>query len=227
MMLKSILTGVFAGLLIMPLFTRAQSGNETSIDSIPETSQDTTVQKNEAEDPTQKYRKSLQQSNTDTVYFFDRETMHVNVMKITYDSILYREAGQTHLKALDKDLVNKIKYNWGRLEILNEKPPKRKERYDWRKVRFLKNKRRASGMRQIKEITAKAKGSGRGYETPRSLEAKARTIIRKKAANVNAQYVLITNKTISTAFGEIPSATLTGVAYSTQEGQEEKSGGGS
>lgn len=208
----------------MPLFAWGQSENPTSPYSINQASADTTVPKKEQADPTEKYRKSLQQTHPDTVYFFDRETMYVNVMKITYDSILYREAGQTDLKSLGKDRVNRIKYNWGRLEILNEKPPRRQKRYDWRKVKFLKNKRRASDMHQVKEIMAKAKGSGRGFETPKSLEVKAKTILRKKAANVNAHYVLITNKTISTAFGEIPSATLTGIAYSTEESREKKSG---
>ena len=208
----------------MPFITRGQSENSTSPDSINQASADTTVPKKELEDPAKKYRKSLQQAHPDTVYFFDRETMYINVMKITYDSILYREAGETDLQSLDKDRVNKIKYNWGRLEILNEEPPKRQKKLDWRKVKFLKNERRASGMHQVKEIIAQTKGSGRGFETPKSLEVKAKTILRKKAANVNAQYVLITNKTINTAFGEIPSATLTGIAYSTEESQEKKSG---
>ncbi|MBS3806551.1 MAG: hypothetical protein KGY60_03530 [Bacteroidales bacterium] len=223
MMAKLILTGICAGLLAMPFITRGQTENPTSPDSINQASADTTAPKKEHEDLPEKYRKSLQQSHLDTVYFFDRETIYVNVMKITYDSILYREPGETDLKSMGKDPVNKIKYNWGRLEILNEEPPKRQKRYDWRKVEFLKNESKASGMQQVKEIIAQTKGSGRGFETPKSLEVKAKTILRKKAANVNAQYVLITNKTINTAFGEIPSATLTGIAYSTQKNQEKKS----
>jgi len=214
MIVKRILFGFFTGLLAVPLTMVGQSGNETQQDSIHQASADTIKEQKKQEDPAQKYRRTLQQTPTDTVYFFDRKTMYVNVMKITYDSVLYREEGETGLRSLDKDQVNKIKYNWGRLEILNEKPPRKQERYDWRKVKILKNKRRASGMHQVKEIIAKAKGSGRGFETPKSLEAKARTILRKKAANVNAPYVVITNKTITTAFGEIPSATLKGIAYS-------------
>ena len=208
----------------MPFMSWGQSENPVSPDTIQKASGDTTVQRNEQQDPTAKYRKTIQRPPTDTIYLFDREPMYVNVMKITYDSVLYRKGRQTGLQSLDKDRINRIKYNWGRLEILNKKPPKRQERYDWRKVRFLKNKRKASDMHPVKEIEAKAKGSGRGYETPKSLEAKARTILRKKAANVNAQYVLITNKNITTAFGEIPSASLSGIAYSKDKRQEEQSG---
>jgi hypothetical protein len=39
-------------------------------------------------------------------------------------------------------------------------------------------------------------------------------VLRKKAANLNANYVLITKESVSAAFGEIPSVSLSAIAYS-------------
>lgn len=222
MMLKTIWITTLAGLLATSLAAWGQSETQTSNDSIKEMPADTISQEEKEDDPTETFKKNLQQINTDTIYFFEREPMFVNVMKITYDSVIYREPETTRLKALGKDRINKIKYNWGRQEILNKKPPKKQQRYDWRKVKILKDKNRASQLYKVKEIKAKAEGSGRGYETPKSLESKARTILRKKAANVNARYVLITKKDIATAFGELPSASLSGIAYSEENHHQQE-----
>ncbi|MGM0530658.1 MAG: hypothetical protein ACQER7_04845, partial [Bacteroidota bacterium] len=112
-------------------------------------------------------------------------------------------------------------YNWGRIETLNESPPKYPGSYDWRKVKILENKNNTQGLNKVKEIQAKAESSSRGYDTPKSLEMRAETILKKKAANVNAQYVLITNKTVTISFGELPSATLKGIAYSEEKKENE------
>ncbi len=161
------------------------------------------------------------QQRTDTVQLFDKDPMFVDVLKITYDSIIYTKPGETKLRRVGKDHVNKIIYKRGKVEILNESPPKYPERYDWRKVEILENKNKTKGLHRVKKIQAKAEGSNRGYDTPKSLEMRAKVIIRRKAANINAKFVLITGKTITIAFGEIPSATLKGIAY-TDEKTEKK-----
>ncbi len=212
MALKNKILGLTLGLLCIPVLLVAQTGKETTGDTTDQLSGDTLAPAKENFS-----RKEHQKEKTDTIYLFEDKEMHVNVMKITYDSVLYREARHTGLEAIDKDLVNKIRYNWGRLEILNENPPEKQKTYDWRKVKFLKNKRKAKDLFEVRKIEARTKGSGGGYQTPRSLETKAKTILKKKAANINAQYVLITNKAITTAFGEIPSATLTGIAYASEK----------
>jgi hypothetical protein len=155
-----------------------------------------------------------QNRRTDTVVLFDGDQLYINVMKITYDSLVYTEAGESALKKIDKDKVHKIRYNWGRLEILNEKQPKILTRYNWRKVKILGSKNETEGLYMVDKVVAKAEGSSRGYDTPKSLENRAEVILKKKAANLNAKYVLITGKNITIAFGEIPSATIKGIIYS-------------
>ena len=91
---------------------------------------------------------------------------------------------------------------------------------DWRKVKIVKKEANILGMKKIQKIQATAKGSGQGYQTPKSLERNARVILRKKAGKLGANYILLTNKSIAVAFGETPSATLFGVAYTNKEKAE-------
>lgn len=97
---------------------------------------------------------------------------------------------------------------------------KEKETIDWRKVKIVKKEANVLGMKKIKKIEATAKGNNQGYQTPKSLERNARIILRKKAAKLNANFILLTNKSVAVAFGEIPSATLYGVAYTDKEKPE-------
>ena len=118
-------------LVIIPVFLSAQENNDSS--------------ETNGEQSPEKEKKQ----RTDTVQLFDKDPMYVNVLKITYDSIVYTEPGKTELRKLGKDHVNKIIYNWGRVEILNESPPKYPERYDWRKVDILENKNKTKGLYEI------------------------------------------------------------------------------
>jgi hypothetical protein len=224
MMIRKLLTtGIFLAIL-MPLAALSQNSGGQPADTIPEATRDSLSGETREQPVTNRFKRQHKR-RTDTIFFFDAKAMHVDVMKITFDSVLYRQPGETSLQALDKDIIHKIKYNWGRLEILNEKPKEPQERLDWRKVEILNNPQQADGFHKVEEVTAKAKGSGRGFETPKSLENKARVILKKKAANLNAGYVLITNKTITTAFGEIPSATLTGTVYSRERDNSNQASG--
>ncbi|MCF8335793.1 MAG: hypothetical protein K9H65_04240 [Bacteroidales bacterium] len=205
---------LFLILFIIPAYLFSQNTNKTF--------RDTTKQTNDSSETAEEKsgEKTIQQ-RTDTLQLFGDETRYVNVMKITYNSVIYTETGKTTLKRIDKDSVHKILYNWGRVETLNESPPIIGERYDWRKVKILNNKNETDSLYRVEKIQARAEGSNRGYDTPKSLETRAKIIIKKKAANVNAKYVLITNKTVTIAFGEIPSATLEGIAYTDEKREKQ------
>lgn len=203
---------LFLLLVIIPAYLFSQQTEENSRDTTGHPLDSSKTKEKNTSGKTEKPR-------IDTVKLFNADPMYVNVLKITSDSIIYTEPGETNLKKLDKQRVHKIRYEWGRVETVNESPPKYPERYDWRKVEILENKKKTQGLFEIENIQAKAKGSPRGFDTPKSIELRARAILKKKAANVNAQYVLITNKIITIAFGEMPSATLKGIAYSKENPQ--------
>lgn len=150
----------------------------------------------------------------DMVYLHDGTTMNVDVKRIYLNDIYYTLPEETKVNKMDQRLVHKIEYKTGKVEILNEKAPDMREVGDYRKVKVTKDPDDVEGLIEVAKLEALAEGSDRGYSTPKSLERTATIVLRKKAALVNANIVLITDKRSNVAFGEIPSVTLYGTAYS-------------
>lgn len=161
-----------------------------------------------------KKKEEKTQPVSDVIYQHDGTKMNVNVKKIYLNDIYYTLPGQTKVNKMDQRLVHKIEYRTGKVEILNEEPPDTREVGDYRKVKVTKNPEEVEGLVEVARLEAKAEGSDRGYSTPKSLERTATIVLRRKAALVNASIVLITDKDVYVAFGEIPSVTLYGTAYS-------------
>ena len=155
-----------------------------------------------------------QQEKTDIIYQHDGTKFLVDVKKIYLNDLYYSLPGETKVHKLDQRLVHKIEYKSGKLEILNETPPDVRKVGDYRKVKVTKNPDDVEGLIEVAKLEAKAEGSDKRYSTPKSLERTAIIVLRKKAALVNANIVLITDKKSNVAFGEIPSVTLYGTAYS-------------
>ncbi|MFW6095284.1 MAG: hypothetical protein ACOC8S_02465, partial [Bacteroidota bacterium] len=57
--------------------------------------------------------------------------------------------------------------------------------------------------------------------TPKSAERNAKIRLRRRAANMGAEFVLITHTESSGGFGEVPSFEIRGIAYSFTEPKEE------
>ena len=179
----------------------------------PEETDTTTVNQDE-ELKNDKKKDIEQEQKTDIIYQHDGTKMFVDVKKIYLNDLYYSLPGDTKVKKMDQRLVHKIEYKTGKIEILNETAPDVREVGDYRKVKVTKNPDDVEGLIEVAKLEAKAEGSDRGYSTPKSLERTATIILRRKAALVNANIVLITDKKSNVAFGEIPSITLYGIAYS-------------
>jgi len=151
---------------------------------------------------------------TDVVYLHDKTVMHVDVKKIYNSQLNYSLPGEQKVNQLDERLVYKVEYKSGKVEILNEEPQSVRNVNDYRKVKVTHDPNIVEGMVEVAKLEAKAEGSDRGYSTAKSLERTATIILRRKAALVNAEMVLITNKKVHVAFGEIPFTILYGTAYS-------------
>lgn len=151
---------------------------------------------------------------SDIIYQHDGTQMLVDVKKIYLNDLYYSLPGDSRVNKIDQRLVHKIEYKTGKIEILNEKAPDVREVGDYRKVKVTENEEDVEGLIEVAKLEAKSEGSDRGYSTPKSLERTAIIVLRRKAALVNASIVLITDKKTSVPFGEIPSVTLYGIAYS-------------
>lgn len=179
----------------------------------PEETDTTTLNQNEEKEDNSTEIESIEQK-TDIIYQHDGNKMLVNVKKIYLNDLYYSLPGETKVNKMDQRLVHKIEYKTGKVEILNETAPEIREVGDYRKVKVTRNPDDVEGLIEVAKLEAKAEGSDRGYSTPKTLERSAVIILRRKAALVNADIVLITDKKSYAAFGEIPSLTLYGKAYS-------------
>jgi len=151
---------------------------------------------------------------TDVIYQHDGKKLLVDVKKIYLNDLYYSFSGETKVHKMDQRLVQKIEYKSGKVEVLNETPPKVRQVGDYRKVKVTKNPADVEGLIEVAKLEAPAEGSSRGNSTLKSLERTATIVLRRKAALVNADIVLITDKKSQVAFGEQPSLTLYGTAYS-------------
>lgn len=152
-------------------------------------------------------------NNTDIVYMHDGTEMNVDVKKIYLNDLYYSLPGETKVKQMDQRLVHKIEYKSGKTEILNEEPQAVREINDYRKVKVTYEPDDVDGMVEVAKLEARAEGSERNYTTAKTLERTATIVLRRKAALVNAEMVLITDKKVHVAFGEIPFIILYGTAY--------------
>ncbi|HSH51372.1 MAG TPA: hypothetical protein VK982_06580 [Bacteroidales bacterium] len=150
---------------------------------------------------------------TDVVYLHDKTVMRVDVKKIYQNDLYYSLPGETKVNKMDQRLVYKIEYRSGKVEVLNEEPQKVRNINDYRKVKVTYNPDDVDDMVEVAKLEAKAEGSDRSYSTAKTLERTATIILRRKAALVNAEMVLITDKKVHVAFGEIPFTILYGTAY--------------
>ncbi len=154
-----------------------------------------------------------EQRVSDIIYQHDGTKILADVKKIYLNDIYYSLPGESKVNKMDQRLVHKIEYKTGKLEVLNETPPDMREVGDYRKVKVTEDPDEVEGLVEVARLEAKAEGSDRGYTTPKSLERTATIVLRRKAALVNGNIVLITDKSVNVAFGEIPSVTLYGTAY--------------
>jgi hypothetical protein len=155
-----------------------------------------------------------QDQKTDILYQHDGTKTFVNVKNIYLNDLYYSLPGETKVNKIDQRLVHKIVYKTGKVEVLNETAPKVREVGDYRKVKVTYEPDEVEGLVEVAKLEAKAEGNDRGQTSLKTLERTATIILRRKAALVNASIVLITGKKSNAAFGETPSLTLLGTAYS-------------
>jgi hypothetical protein len=151
---------------------------------------------------------------SDILYQHDGKQAFVNVKRIYLNDLYYTLPGEKKVNKIDVRLFHKVVYKTGRVEILNEKASDVREVGDYRSVKVTEDPDEVEGLVEVAKLEAKVEGNEKGYSTPKTLKRTATIVLRKKAALVNADIVLITGKRSNAAFGELPSLTLLGTAYS-------------
>ncbi|MBN2349321.1 MAG: hypothetical protein JXJ22_10810 [Bacteroidales bacterium] len=165
-------------------------------------------------------------TNYDKIVTFEKELYIVKIQNITPSEIIFRYPLNTFISKIHRTKVSQILYANGKIdlfkpiEIINDTdtllPDERiivKEIKDWKKVIVVYSETDVPYDLVEKGIISARYESSKIKATGEFLEKNGMIIIRKKAANIEADYLLITNKNIHKAYGDLPFIELEGIAY--------------
>ncbi len=159
-------------------------------------------------------KQDLPTAKTDIIHQHNGTIMYVDVKKIQMNDLFYSLPGETKVIKIDQRLVYKIEYKTGKIEILNEKPTEIREVGDYRKVKVTYDPKDIDGLIEVAQLEARADGSETRQTSLKTLERSAIIVLRRKAALINSDIILVTDKKTHVAFGEIPNIVLYAKAYS-------------
>jgi len=159
-------------------------------------------------------KQDLPPAKTDIIHQHNGTKMFVDVKKIQMNDLFYSLPGETKVSKMDQRLVYKIEYKTGKIEVLNEKPTEIREVGDYRKVKVTYDPKDIDGLIEVAQLEARADGSETRQTSLKTLERSAIIVLRRKAALINSDIILVTDKKTHVAFGEIPNIVLYAKAYS-------------
>ncbi|MBN2520653.1 MAG: hypothetical protein JXB17_09130 [Bacteroidales bacterium] len=148
----------------------------------------------------------------DSLFLFDGSIMLVDVKKFNYKYISYTYPGKMEMFDIDRRKVYKIIYKSGLVEIINTFEKEIPDSKDWKYILITESEDEINGytkMGKVKGVSSNSKIEATNEE----LERSAVIMLKKQAAKLEADIVLITNRSYYRAYGEIPSTILKGIAY--------------
>jgi len=152
----------------------------------------------------------------DVMVLMTGEQKEVEVRKFSTKFIFYSKPGESSMTQIDRRLVNAIYYRFGRKEVITPKAVDLPQTGDWEKIIVTEDPKDINQalMIEIDVIEVEVEASTREqYVKPQTLENSARIILKKKAALINGEMVLIKKKSHSRPYGEAPSLRVEAVAW--------------
>ena len=148
---------------------------------------------------------------------FRSEDMVCEVKRVSDKFVFYTKPGSKDMEWIDRRLVKTIFYQNGVVDDLTEKETKEKLPKDWKEVTITKNPEDVAGMVKVSEIVVKHVASTRQhYFKPNTLESSAEIVVRRNAAQKDADFVLVLKVEHHRPYGDPPVVTIIGEAYKKQ-----------
>lgn len=154
------------------------------------------------------FRESALQ-DTDTLVYLLKEREAVVIINTTPSTILFTRPDNNKIMEIDRDEVERIIYCDGRIEILRPPGIDPIPEDSWRHITLTEDPREVEDMyvRGPVEVTAPVSRNKR--VTIRNAEIR----LRRQAAFLGADMVLVTETQFSEGFRDMPSITIKGIAY--------------
>ncbi|MBN1414119.1 MAG: hypothetical protein JW973_03370 [Bacteroidales bacterium] len=162
----------------------------------------------------------------DKILTYSHDVFIVRIHNITPSFVLFLYPFNTDLNSLNRNEISQIQYADGTIDIFLPLADKTgfdseivdtariiiRNRRDWEKVTLTNKSEDIAGLIEKGRITASYQADFINAENA-YLEKNAGIILRKKAANLNAPFVLLLNKSFHKAYGDPPSIELEGIVY--------------
>jgi hypothetical protein len=150
----------------------------------------------------------------DMMMLMTGEAKEVEIRKFSLKYIYYSSPGVSSMMQIDRRLVNAIYYRSGRKEIITPRAVDIPKNTDWEKIKVTENpKDIGPTMIEIDVIEVEVEANTRDQYKPQTLENSAYIILKKKAAMLNGELVLVKHKSHSRPYGEAPSLKIEAIAY--------------
>jgi hypothetical protein len=151
----------------------------------------------------------------DLMILMTGESREVEIRKFSLKYIYYSKPNEVSMVQIDRRLVNVIYYRSGRKEVITPKAIDIPQNTDVEKIKVTENPKDVGPtMIEIDVIEVEVEASTHEqYVKPQTLETSAIIILKKKAAMINGELVLITKKSHSRPYGEAPSLRIEAIAY--------------
>lgn len=150
---------------------------------------------------------------TDKMELFNGTTLDVHIKKFSLTDIFYTLAKSDEMVSVERRLVKTITYKTGKIDIINTELKEKKPTKDFRKIKITKKKREVENMIDVGSVEATREGKSNEFVSVQQLERNALIELKKRAAQLNADYVLITQRKVNMGYGDVPQITLIGTAY--------------
>lgn len=153
-------------------------------------------------------------SRYDVLTLLQGEEMEVEVRQVMPKYIIYSDPGSMETMKIDRREVYSVKYRSGKTDIISSKPLKIPDYNNWREIVVTSDPANVEGLIELGDVSVSVEASSRTHiKMPRTLEASAIVIAKKKAALLNGEIILITRKEHYRGYGVQPSVTVEGKTY--------------
>jgi hypothetical protein len=169
--------------------------------------------------------KGIALQNYDKIITFDNEVLVVKVQHITLTEISFIYPFNIKTESINRQKVSQILYADNRIDLFTPFEEEKKEllpiqeerlivyrRELWERILTTENVREVSGLEKIGPVSAFFEAdqinSGHNY-----LEKNGMIRLKKRAAMLHADMILITNKSVHRGYGDFPNIKIEGIAY--------------
>ncbi|MBN2610615.1 MAG: hypothetical protein JXB00_03585 [Bacteroidales bacterium] len=161
----------------------------------------------------------------DKIITFDNEVLVGKVQHITLTEVRFLYPFNTKVEIINREKVSQILYADNRIDLFTPYDEEQKEllpvqedrlivyrREIWEKITITEDEYEVAGFTLLGPVSA-VYDADQFKCTNEYLEKNGMIILKKRAAKLEADYILITNKSFHKGYGDPPSVKIEGLAY--------------